>query len=215
MTSLSVVAAVTLIATVALMVVPPHSEAYDILLTQWNTSQLESAGDRVKVTIAGTTITFTFLDGDGVAPDPVNVLSIFWSNAVVTAAGAATGTGDYADIDDNGTNSSKWTNADGFGKFRVEVDDSEPSKNKTLTVTFTFANNLDGTNFTASDFALHVQYTNGCSGYVSGTDIVGSSSSSCAVATVVPEPITAFLGGTALLLMGYLGRRRLLGRAAH
>ena len=40
---------------------------------------------------------------------------------------------------------------------------------------------------------------------VSGADIN-------APATVVPEPVTMFLGGTGLILLGYRGRRRLFGR---
>lgn len=203
-------AAVALVLIAPSLLAPSAVEAYDIFLTEWNVTQLEAAGDKVKVTISGNTMTLTWIDGNGgIDPDATNLKSIFWSDAVRNAAGTAAGTGDYSKINVCGGTGCR---ADGFGKFRVDVDDANPSS-KTLTVTFTFANNLDGTAFTASDFALHVQYSNDCSGFVSGRPGgPGNSNANCAAA--VPEPMTVFLGGTGLLALGYFGRTRLFRRFA-
>jgi hypothetical protein len=92
-----------------------------------------------------------------------------------------------------------------------QVVDSDVDANKTVTVSFTFANNLDATLFTASDFALHVQYNNGCSGFVDGTNVATDSNTNC---TPVPEPLTVFLGGTGLVALAFAGRKRLFSRFA-
>jgi hypothetical protein len=198
---------VTLLLTAVSMTAPPAVQAYTVTLTQWNTTELEAAGDTVTVNISGNTISFTWNDGNGVPPSATNLLTIAWSADVVAQGGAASPTGDYTTFDAD-------QNADGFGKFKVSVDDSNPSS-KTLTVTFTFANNFANDNsLTAEDFALHVQYSNNCSGWVSGTNIDTSSNANCTASTVVPEPLTVFLGGTGLLAMGYLGRKRLFPRFA-
>jgi len=194
------------------LIAPPSAEAYDVFLTQWNTNELEAAGDQVKVTIFGNTITFLWIDGDGIAPTATNLKELFWKNNVVAEGGSAgTGTGDYTSIQDGGTDAGG-SQADGFGKFRVKVADADEPNNKTTgPLSFTFTNSftdLGSTILTAADFALHVQYTNSCSGFVGGTNAGSSSNGNC---TPIPEPITMFLGGTGLLILGYVARKRLFG----
>jgi hypothetical protein len=180
---------------------PSPAEAYDVFLTQWNVTELNSAGDEVKVTISGSTITFLWVDGDSTPPSGSNLLTIAWSSEVHAAGGTATSPGYTVDATAN-------KNADGFGKFLVHAQDDGGTD--LTSVTFTFASNLNATAFTSSHFALHVDYvTDTCSGWVSGGETNDLHSE--AGCTPVPEPITMFLGGTGLLTLGYAARKRLFG----
>ena len=203
-----------MIVTAALLMASPAS-AYDFYMTQWNTTELNTAGDSIHVVVSGNTITFTWVDGNATGPSATNLQQVWWSTAVHTLAGLGTATG-YTTSDpcgNQGPNHDQCT-ADGFGQFRAEgVDDDSSSGSRQTSITFTFDNSLDSTSFTAEDFALHVQYSNSCSGYVDGSIDAGSinPNSNC---TPVPEPLTMFLGGTGLFALGYAGRKRLFGRFA-
>ena len=191
-----------------LMTLPPPAEAYDIFLTQWNQAEAEAAGDQVKVTVSGSTITFLWMDGNGIAPTATNLNKLFWSAAVVTQGGSiGTGSGDYAGVTDCAPSG---CNADGFGKYRVEVDDSNSSTTTIGPISFTFSSPFSTTTLLMpGDFALQVQYSvSACGGFVDGTNVATTSNSACAP---VPEPITMFLGGTGLLALGYAARKRLFG----
>lgn len=201
---------VALVGLAVLMVAPPIAAAYDVLLTQWNVTQLNTAGDSVKVTISGNTITFLWQEGDGISPAGANLKHLYWSLAVFTeGGGTGTGTGDYTALTDCGINGCQ---AAGFGKYRVKAVDDSPDTKTIGPVSFTFANSLTdaaSTTFTATDFVVHVQYDLNCSGFVDGSN--GGTPTSSGNCTPVPEPMTVFLGGTGLLIMGYFVRKRLFG----
>ena len=193
-------------AALVLMAPPPPAEAYDIFLTQWNQAEAEAANDQVKVTVSGSTITFLWVDGNGIAPTATNLNKLFWSATVVAQGGSnGTGSGDYAGVADCGG-----CTADGFGKYQVSVDDSDNSTTTIGPISFTFSNPFSTTTLlTPSDFALQVQYSvSGCGGFVDGKNVDTTPNSACAP---VPEPITMFLGGTGLLALGYAARKRLFG----
>jgi len=202
---------VMVVAAVFLGVPPASAVVYDFFLTQWNVTELNTAGDKVHVEISGKTVTFTWVDGNSIDPAAFNLQNIWYTLGVQGVAGTGTATG-YTTADPCGVvsmgNPNGLCTADGFGQFRGEAIDLDPSVGSRQTsVVLTFANDL-ASGLDANAFALHVQYNSGCSGFVDGT-IGGSSITSQSACTPVPEPITMFLGGTGLLILGYAARKRL------
>ena len=202
----------------ALLFVAPVG-AYLLDLTQWNESALELTGDHVTVTVAGSagnnTIVFTWVSGDGATPPTANDLDeIFWTAAVATAGGTATSPLYTVGIPKaKATDGFNTTN--GYPAYTVQASDGA---SKTKTATFTFANDLSATSFTANDFVARVTYDLSCGGFVGGPGTGGSgppfNDPANAGCTPVPEPITMFLGGTGLLILGYIARKRLFRQFA-
>jgi hypothetical protein len=209
------VGALVLVVAAAVFLAAPPALAYDLTLTQWNVTELNTAGDSIGITISGSTITYTWLSGDLTSPEAFNLQDIYWSSLVAADGGSliSTSAGTYTD-----QCASPPCNADGFGGFQVDYRNFGTT---TTSVMFTFSGIFTAAEkaaLTNDDFALHVQYGGGCSGIVDGT-IGGDSikpNSTCTPGTSVPdtpvpEPITMFLGGTGLLILGYAARKRLFG----
>ena len=190
------------------------SAAYTVDLTTWNVTQLQSSGDHVTVDISGSTATFTFVSGGGLTNTFQAMQNIAFQPAVFgTGNTLQTASSPYTlSCGTNGpaTSSTAGTcNEDGFLTNPAIVEYSTPNggPGNPTTATFTFANALP-TGLTSSAFDVHVTYSGNCSGWVDGT--LSGSASSNTNCTPVPEPITMFLGGTGLALLGYAARKRLL-----
>ena len=206
-----------LVAGLMCVTVTPAS-AYTVTLDVWNTTQLQASGDTVTVDISGNTITFTFSSGGGLTNTFQAMQNIGFQPAVFGTGNTVTGASSPYTLScgtATGSASSTGTcNEDGFAVNPALVEYSTPNggPGNPLVATFTFANNVVA-GLTSSDFDVHVTYSGSCSGWVDGT-LSGSpgSDSSC---TPVPEPMTMFLGGTGLLVMGYVARKRLfsMGRS--
>ena len=203
------VSALVLIVVTVFLAAPPAS-AYLVTLDTWNTTQINGTGDHIDVTISGSTIEFKYVAGATPPGTAKNMLDIFWdfSSPVSTSNTDSYTIGPVVANATDGFNGSH-----GYGPY--VVDAGNPGGSTILDVTFTFASALP-TTLVANDFVVHVQYTNGCSGFVGGTgDGGGPSTGSNGSCTPVPEPMTMFLGGTGLLVMGYVARKRLfvMGRS--
>jgi hypothetical protein len=204
-----------IVGAIAVLLLAGPAGAYLLTLKDWNESALEAAGDSVTVDVSGTSITFTWNDGNGLSPAATQLDKLFWTQPVVTAGG-----GDPTASSPTGFTYSAANGFDGFNNsngFPTYVRDADSPASGSTVVRFTFANSLAATSFTANDFVVHVVYGSGCSGFVGGPGSGGSGppfnspgNAGC-TATPVPEPITMFLGGTGLLALGYAARKRLFG----
>jgi hypothetical protein len=209
------VSGLVMIVVAALLAASPAS-AYEVDLTVWNATQLVPTGNFVKVVINGNTVTFSWEGGANNFATAKNMLDIFWDQAVQNS-GPATAP-DYVVRHNPSGNAGAFNNANGYPTYVEDAGDH--GGDTILTETFTFPRNL-ATNLTADDFVVHVQYGDGCrdddSGFAGGSGAMKggprpSSHSSCV--DPVPEPMTVFLGGTGLLVFGYVARKRLFSRFA-
>jgi hypothetical protein len=174
-----------------------------ILLQNWNVTQLDASDDAVQVK--------TGLDCDPTDPKKICVEWLPGSSHLsVTANGIDTFFYDISAIEGESVphitsvtgNFSSWQFnfdgkvADGFvGKF--DSQRSQGPGETSLSLVFT----LNGPTEGLKDFAVHVRYTNGCSGWVSNREVnPGSQQSDVRCAGVkVPEPPTGTLFGFSIV----------------
>ena len=209
--------ALVMIVVAVFLVAPPASAlVYDYYLTNWNVTELNTAGDKIHVQVNGTQVTFTRVDGNSLDPVASNLESNWYTLDIHTnsASGLAaryTTTDPCAAV--IGGKPNGLCTADGFGVqiWQDHPADSDTSAGSRQTVVLNSATDLPrGLDTAAHSFALHIQYGENCSGSVDGS-AAPTSNSAC---TPAPEPITMFLGGTGLLALGYAGRKRLFSRLA-
>jgi hypothetical protein len=186
--------------------VPSTGEA--VSLTSWNVTELNGTGDRVEVTIgsSGGTLTLAvqWIAGAGNLLTPVGI-DFFAYNGTASFNSVSGSSGAWSD------QGSK--NMAGFGSFTHRLhgpgDDGgiAPALLFTLSGSSVFPFNASG-----AQFAAHVRYGNGCSGFVStagaSSSLVGSDSSCGAVR--VPEPSSLLLLAVALAFGACLLRSRRL-----
>ena len=209
--------ALVMIVVAVFLVAPPASAlVYDYYLTNWNVTELNTAGDKIHVQVNGTQVTFTRVDGNSLDPVASNLESNWYTLDIHTnsASGLAaryTTTDPCAAV--IGGKPNGLCTADGFGVqiWQDHPADSDTSAGSRQTVAVNSATDLPrGLDTAAHSFALHVQSGENCSGSVDGS-AAPTSNSAC---TPAPEPITMFLGGTGLLALGYAGRKGLFSRLA-
>lgn len=208
-----------IVGAIAVLLLAGPAGAYLLTLSDWNQAALELAGDKVTVNVSGSTITFTWVDGNGLPPAATQLDTLFWSQTVATAGGntcCPTSSNPAGYTYKGASGFDGFTPSNGYPNgYTIEAD--WPNNTNVTAVTFTFANSLSATTFTANDFVVHVKYGSGCSGFVGGPGTGGSgppfgdANAGCTATTPVPEPITMFLGGTGLLTLGYAARKRLFG----
>jgi hypothetical protein len=172
-----------------------------ILLRNWNITQLAASDDAVQVK--------TGLDCDPTDPKKICVEWLAGSpDLSVTAIGIDTFFYDRSAKDGESVphitsvtgNFSSWQFnfdgkvADGFvGRF--DSKRSEGSGEESLSLVFT----LTGPTGDLKDFAVHVRYTNGCSGWVSNREVRDSQSDVRCAGVKVPEPPTGTLFGFSIV----------------
>ena len=197
-----------IVAGVMCFTVTPAS-AYIVTLNTWNVQQLQDSGASVTVNIVGNTITFSFNQGS-LANTFQAMDNIFFQPNVFP--NTITGNDGSYTLECGTASGGGSCNADGFSinpaAAKYGTDNGGPGHPST--VQFTFANPVVA-GLTSSDFDVSVTFGGSCSGFVDGS-LRGSptSNTNC---TPVPEPITMFLGGTGLAILGYAARKRLLGWA--
>jgi hypothetical protein len=174
-----------------------------ILLQNWNITQLAASDDAVRVRT-------------GADCDPLDLrkICVEWlqgsSDLPVTAIGIDTFFYDISAIDGESVprilsvtdNNSSWRFnfggpvADGFvGRFDSKKSEGSGETSRSLVFTLT------GPTGDLQDFAVHVRYTNGCSGWVSNRELnPGAQKSDVRCAGVkVPEPPTGTLFGFSIV----------------
>lgn len=195
-----------------------------ITLSNWNTDELQTSNDTVKVLVGNETLSgFTcaanqicvhWTDGSGTGtPTPKAIINFSYTIDGQSAPPQSTSeTGGSTNWILTGTGD----NADGFGPFdrnNVKGTGNENTAGTTNWLVFSFANNLP--NVSTWDFAAHVQYNDNCSGWVS--DKVHNdpgSNENCYTGPgrtndQVPEPSSMMLFGAGLIGLGAWGRKRL------
>ena len=187
-------------------------------LDNWNTTELQTSLDTVTVIAGGGSLNgFTcqndqlclhWNDGAGTATPTVKAIITFAyddGSGSTTAPQTNSGTG----------GSTVWKfnpsgNADGFGVFERNDDKGSGNENTAGTtnwLVFTLAGVPSSLN--NWDLAAHVQYNDGCSGWVSDRTHPNPGSSAECGSARVPEPSAMILFGVGLVSLATWGRRRL------
>jgi PEP-CTERM motif-containing protein len=203
---------------VSLLIHAETATATVFTLDNWNTTELQTSLDTVTVIAGGDTLNgFTcdsnqlcihWNDGAGTATPTVKAIIDFSydDGSGATAAPSTTGaTGGSTTWNFNGSG-----NADGFGVFDRNNDKGNGNET-TAGITQWLVFTLDGvpSDLANWDFAAHVQYNDGCSGWVS--DRIHPQPGSlpeCDPPTSVPEPSTMILFGAGLVALGVWGRKK-------
>jgi hypothetical protein len=195
-----------LVAGLMCFTVTPAS-AYTVTLNVWNVTEIQASGDTITVDINGDNVTFTFVSGGGLTNTFQAMKDIFFQPDVFAGGNSIIGVPSPYALSCGSASGGGNCQADGFLANPAAAEYSTPAGNTgPISATFTFASALPG-DLTSSSFDVHVTYSGSCSGFVDGT-LKGSPSSDSGC-TPVPEPMTMFLGGTGLLVMGYVARKRL------
>ena len=206
----------TLAAALSVAMYTGLARATVLTLDNWNTTELQSSLDSITV-IAGGGILDSFTcqtnqicvhwnDGTGTATPTVKAIITFAyddGSGATTAPQTNSETGGSTAWNFNGSG-----NADGFGVFERNNDKGSGNENTAGTTNWlVFTLDSTPTNFSNWDFAAHVQYNDGCSGWVSDrTHTNPGSNDECGTGYDVPEPSTMF--GVGLIGLATWGRKR-------
>ncbi len=187
-----------------------YATLIDTNLTNWNVDDIQLTGDYVHVTTTEdsvnntTTLTFEFMYGPIQPPtiqlSPTKGLDELGWNSTATILTLPTG----------------WSpdpsscNLDGFGCFNPDEGFTGISGNTGAglgPVSFVLVGtNLSfGNNAKGHQFAAHVQFGNGCSGFVSDGTHTDTGNNGCT--STVPEPSSLLLLGSGILSLGVIGRK--------
>ncbi len=183
-------------------------QALTFTLNNWNDPVLDASSDAVNVDVS--------------TVDGFTQLAVYWfdGNSGLTAIGidqfayhGVTATVSFAP--------ESWTspppsegftyggvqNMDGFGSFYAKGADPGGTLGTSFANRIIFTLNSDVTSLFTSDtqFAAHVRYGDGCSGFVSGRTAEGNATSSCG--SSVPEPTSLLFLGVALAAIGIWRRK--------
>jgi len=150
---------------------------------------------------------FHWNDGAGTATPTVKAIIAFTydGSGATTAPQTNSATGGSTAWNFNGSG-----NADGFGVFErnnVKGSGNEDTGGTTNWLVFTLAGMP--ANLNDWDLAAHVQYNDGCSGWVSDRTHPNPVSSAECDSARVPEPSAMILFGVGLVSLATWGRRRL------
>jgi hypothetical protein len=192
----------------------PASADYIVELDTWNESNIQDSGDLVEVLVAeyggNTALTFQWQEAD-TGDDLWTAIGLdtIYYNAEALVLMALDQDGN--DVTSNWNLNFGGTNAAGFGSFlsRQNLDGGGTGGIDPESVTFVLDRMVElSPNSVGANFAAHVRYGDGCSGWVSDGQLKGNATDSgtCG-ATQVPEPGTLFLFGMGLAAIG-LSRRR-------
>jgi hypothetical protein len=152
---------------------------------------------------AVTVLTVAFHE-DNLTNTPLGIDQFAWNDAALATSMTAGWS-----LDNCSTNPAP-CQMDGFGNFAVSA--SSPGGNDLSGITFTlaslvttFADNPNG-----GEFAAHIRYSGGCSGFVSDGAAVRSANTACSIEPplLTPEPGSLSLLGIALLALAGFARSR-------
>ncbi len=196
---------------VAVFFAAPPVFAYSFNLDVWNTTDANGNAITDYITVdvneAGNTVKFTF-HGGGLTNTFQAMQNIGFQPDVFAAGDSITGVPSPYSLSCGTASGGGSCNEDGFSVNPAAAEYSTPNggPGNPSSATFTFASALPA-GLEKSDFDVHVTYSGGCSGWVDGA--LSGSPTQDSGCTPVPEPMTVFLGGTGLLIMGYFARKRL------
>ena len=200
-----------------------HLPAYAISLSNFS-GNFVAGTDHVDVTVGtdgsgnNTTLTVQWVAGTS-GLTPIGVDKFFYDTTGELRADGLSPTCPGAIGCVTGVNLGSWdthkggTSAGGgFGNFSSRQNADSASANGISSALVFTLNGIptfvDGG--AATDFAVHVRYGDGCSGWFSGrTAGTSTDTGECAA---VPEPTTMLLFGSGLVGLGYSGRRRRLAK---
>jgi hypothetical protein len=172
-------------------------QALTFTLDNWNDPVLDISTDAVKVDVA-TVSGFTQLDvywvnGDsGLMAIGIDQFAYDGVTATVSSAPASWTGFTYGGVQ----------NMDGFGSFYAKGQDPGGTLGTSISnrIIFTLNSNVTSSFTSGMQFAAHVRYGEGCSGFVSGRTAEGNETSSCG--SSVPEPVSLLLLGAGLAGIG-------------
>ena len=202
---------------VSVVICVSSANATVFTLDNWNTTELQTSLDTATVIVGGGTsdgftcqtneICVHWNDGAGTTTPAVNAIITFAyddGNSAAAAPGTTSETGGSTAWNFNGSG-----NADGFGLFEWNNDKGNGNETTAGTVNwlvFTLASiPSDLSNW---DFAAHVQYNDGCSGWVSDRSHPNPGSNVNCDPPPVPEPSTMILVGVGLVGLATWSRKR-------